>query len=118
MTRRHRSENGQAAVETLGIVPLLAVCALGIVQALLLGHTAVATEQAARVAARTAMVAPGDAEAAARDALPSWLRDDAEPTVSGTRAEVQTVVPDVLPGLDLRLTLRRSVEMPEVAAWD
>lgn len=122
MRRRFRSEDGQAAIEVLGIVPLLAVLALGVLQALLIGHTALATEQAARVAARTAMVTESTAagRAAGFDALPARLVADAEVRAIGTNSfTVETVIPDVLPGISFSgVRLQRTVEMPEVATWD
>lgn len=122
MRRRLRSESGQAAIEVLGIVPLLAVLALGVLQAMLIGHTALAAEQAARVAARTAMITESTAtgRAAGFEALPARLAVDAEVRAVGTNSfTVETVIPDVLPGVSFRgIRLQRTVEMPEVATWD
>jgi hypothetical protein len=103
------------------MAPLMVLVALAMAQALLIGHTAVVTEQAARTGARVAMVTDdaGASHAAARAALPSWLQDDA--TASGShRLALTSRVPTIVPGVPLgSMRITRVVEMPDVgSAWD
>lgn len=58
-------EHGQATVEFLATLPLLAVLALGVWQAAVAGHTIWSASAAARAASRAVAVG-GDAEKAAR----------------------------------------------------
>lgn len=123
MRRRHRDERGQAAVELLGLTPILLLVAMGVLQVLLLAHAAVLTEQAARTAARVAMVEsdPGVVQASAQAALPGWLRSDAQasfPNGDRHRVQVDVRVPVLVPGVSARLDIARTVEMPEVPDWD
>ncbi len=122
---RWRSERGQAALELLGGAPLLVLVSLALVQALLIGHTAVVTEQAARTAARVAMVTEDGARTRTSgvSALPPWLQSGANvrlsagPSVSVT---VSSRVPSVVPGVRLaRLRIERTVAMPSLRSpWD
>lgn len=120
-----RDDRGQSVVELLGMTPLLALAGLALAQALLLGHTAVVTEQAARTAARVAMVTDdaGATEAAATSALPSWLRGRSTVTFPGGgthRVQVSSPIPTLLPGVTFSgVRIDRVVEMPEVGSrWD
>lgn len=116
---RAAGEDGQASIEVIGTLPLLVLFGLAVLQALLIAHTALTTEHAARVGARTAMEQSGGrAVAAARAALPDGLASGAVIDVTGTGVTVTTVVPDVLPGVTFAPTIDRSVQMPEVATWD
>ena len=67
-----RDHSGQASVEFVALLPLLAVLCGLIWQLVLVGHTAWAAGSAARASARAAAVG-GDPEAAARRALPGGL---------------------------------------------
>ena len=127
MTRRppRRSEDGSAALELLGGAPLMVLVSLALVQALLIGHTAVVTEQAARTAARVAMVTDDGARtrAAGVAALPSWLQSGAQVRSSSGVTQSVTVssrVPSVVPGVRLAsLRIDRTVEMPTLRSpWD
>src|SRR5829696_8721390 len=69
-----RREDGQAAVELVALLPLLALLAAGGWQLAVAGHAAWAADAAARAAARAAATG-GDARAAARAALPARLED-------------------------------------------
>lgn len=60
------AERGQATVELVFVLPLLALVALVVLQVALVGRDLVLVTHAAREAARTAAVEPG--EGAARDA--------------------------------------------------
>jgi hypothetical protein len=66
------SQRGQASVEFVAVIPLLAVALAGLLQAVLVGHAAWAVSQAAAAAARASAVG-ADARAAARSALPGGL---------------------------------------------
>lgn len=121
--RRRANEDGQAAVDLIGMVPLLALCAFVVVQVTLIAHSSIVAEQAARASARVAMLTEdaGQARAAAVDSLPSWLRDDVVvtfPTGSVRDVRVSVAVPDVVPGIDLGARVDREVQMPEVESWD
>ncbi len=122
-SRRGRREEGQASIELIGLTPILLLVALGLAQALMFGHVAVSTEQAARTAARVAMANdnPSAVRAAATEALPPSLRSEATVTFpSGhvRRVSIEVQVPSVVPGLPLPdLAITRSVEMPEVNRW-
>jgi hypothetical protein len=122
--RRHADERGQSALELVGMVPLMALVALAVAQALLIGHTAIVTEQAARTGARVAMVTDdgGASRAAAVGSLPSWLRDGAQVRFSGGgshRLELSSRIPTIVPGLPSGMRVNRTVEMPDVgSSWD
>lgn len=68
-----RDERGQATVELVALLPLLAVLAAGVWQAAVAGHAVWASGVAARAAARAEALG-GDAEAAALRPLPRSLR--------------------------------------------
>lgn len=75
--RRHRRDRGQVAVETLGVFLLLAVVCLVLVQAVLLGASAVFAEHAATAGAREAVLPSASATSvvsAVREALPGPWR--------------------------------------------
>jgi hypothetical protein len=68
-----QSADGQASVELLGALPVLLVVALAGWQLILAGQTSWLAANAARVGARAAAVG-ADPHAAARSALPAYLR--------------------------------------------
>lgn len=74
-----RTQTGQATVEFVAIVPAVLIVALVVWQLALAGQTAWLTANAARVAARAALV-DGDVRAAARSSLPDSLEDDLKVT--------------------------------------
>jgi hypothetical protein len=69
---RFRSDRGQASVELIATLPAVLLVGLLVWQFAVAGHAAWAAANAARVAARAAAV-QGDAERAARSALPAGL---------------------------------------------
>lgn len=73
LSRVTSREDGQASVELVALLPLLAVLAAGLWQAALAGQAVWAGSAAARAGARAAAVG-GDAEAAARHVVPARLR--------------------------------------------
>jgi hypothetical protein len=102
MSRRRRSDSGQASVELVAIIPALLLAVLVAAQIGLLGYALWSAGAAARAGARAAHVG-GDVEAAARSALPSPFRDGARVTGDdevGVRVRVPTLLPGV-PGIPL-----------------
>ena len=88
MTIRRGNQGGQVAAELVAVTPLLLIVVLALAQAGVAGYALWAAGDAARAGARAAHVG-GDAEDAARSALPSWLERG---------AEVRLEAPAVLPG--------------------
>jgi hypothetical protein len=93
---RWREDDGQAAVELVALLPVLAVVLAAGWQLAVAGHTLWAADGAARAAARAAAVG-GDARVAARAALPPGLRLGltVRPGADG-RVAVSTRIPRVL----------------------
>ncbi len=95
---RLRGERGQATVELVALLPVLVVCAAGVWQLALAGHTVWAGGSAARAAARAAAVG-GSAEAVALRSLPASLRPGARVrTGSGGAVSVTLAIPSVVGG--------------------
>jgi hypothetical protein len=95
---------GQASVEFVAVLPALAVCLILAGQTVAAGWALWSAGVAARAGARAETVG-GDAEAAARRALPGPLRDGAV-IRSDDGVRVRVHVPALLPG----------VQLPSVAA--
>ena len=72
--RTWRRDDGQAAVELIALLPLVALLAAGAWQLVVAGHAAWSADAAARAAAR-AVATGGDARAAARASLPGRLEE-------------------------------------------
>jgi pilus assembly protein CpaE len=92
------SERGQASVEFLGILPAALAVALLAWQLVLAGQASWLAGNAARVGARAQAVGR-DPEAAARSALPSYLRRHVEVArggVAGDRIRVKVRPPLLL----------------------
>jgi hypothetical protein len=92
----HR-EGGTASIELIAAVPFLLLAVLVAAQLTLVGQTLWSAGVAARAGARAALVG-GDAEAAARRALPPSLRPGAEVSVAGA-VDVRVAIPRLLPAL-------------------
>jgi hypothetical protein len=90
-------EEGTASVELIAAIPFLALAVLVAAQLALAGQALWSAGVAARAGARAAVVG-GDAEAAAKRALPASMRDGAEVEESGEVA-VRVGVPRLLPML-------------------
>ena len=97
-----RREGGTASVEMVAVVPFLLLAILVAAQIGLAGQALWSAGVAARAGARAALVG-GDAEAAARRALPDSLRDGAE-VHDGNSVSVRVAIPRLLPGMP-RLTV-------------
>jgi hypothetical protein len=94
---RHRGDRGQASVELIAAIPALALVTLLVAQLALAGYALWSAGVAARAGARAAYVG-GDAERAARSALPGALRGEA--SVSDRRGvQVEVRAPSLVPGL-------------------
>jgi hypothetical protein len=93
---RWRAHDGQAAVELVAMIPIVILLAAALWQAVVAGQAVWVSGAAARAAARAAAVG-GDAEAAARRALPGALERGLHvDTDDDGKAEVRIPVPLVI----------------------
>lgn len=104
-----RGRCGQAAVEVVALLPLLAAVALAMLQALAAGVAGELAGHAAHSGA-VALAEGGDAAAAARAAVPGWSHAGVAVTVHGTRVEVRLTPPTLVPGLGARLAATASAD--------
>ena len=88
-------EDGQASVELAALLPLVVLVGALLWQAVVAGQALWLSGAAARAAARAAAVG-GDAEAAARAALPRGLEDGLRVRSAGNGVRVAVRVPSVL----------------------
>jgi pilus assembly protein CpaE len=100
--RAAASERGQAALELLGVLPVLVALGLGLAQLLAVGYAAVLAGNAAEAGA-LARAARADAAASARNALPGWTRAGASVRASGGRVTVRLRPPSLVAALARRL---------------
>jgi len=97
-----RRTRGQAQIELIAGLPLLALAALVALQLLAVGYAQSLADGAAEAGAIAA--ADGrDSDAAARAALPGWAEDRIDVDVGGGMVEVKLDPPALLPGLAGRL---------------
>src|SRR5829696_7854677 len=89
---------GQAAIEVVALLPLVAAVALAVLQALAAGLASELADHAAQSAA-VAIGQGRDGEGAARASLPGWARDRLSVEVRGTRVRVRLTPPALLPGV-------------------
>jgi hypothetical protein len=92
-----RREDGTASVELIAVIPFLLLAILVAAQIGLAGQALWSAGIAARAGARAALV-NGDAEVAARRALPGSMRDGAKVS-DGEVVSVRVVVPRLLPAM-------------------
>lgn len=92
-----RREGGTASVELIAVIPFLLLAVLAAAQVGLVGQALWSAAVAARAGARAAAVG-GDAETAARRALPGPVRSGME-VEEGDAVSVRLVVPRLLPGM-------------------
>jgi hypothetical protein len=112
--RAHRSQAGQASVELVAALPfVLLLAALGL-QLAIVGWGLWTSATAARAGARASFVG-GDAEQAARSAVPDALRRGFE--ASGSPLEVSVRVPSLLPGAD-SIPIRASSGLDPIGSSD
>ena len=90
-------DTGQAAAELVVIVPVLLALLAAVAQLAVAGYALWTAGDAARAGARAAEVG-GDAEVAARSALPGWLERRAEVDADGP-VEIRVEAPALLPGI-------------------
>jgi hypothetical protein len=108
-------ERGQAAAELVATLPILIAILLATGQLAVVGYALWTAGQAAGSGARAAHVG-GDADAAARSALPDWLEDGALIDVAGP-VEVEVRAPALLPGVpDVRV--RAAADLDPAGAGD
>lgn len=93
--RRLLCQRGQATVEFVGVLPLIALAGLVAWQLVLVGHVAWDAAGAARSAARAKLIGR-DAAAAARSALPPPLRAQTRVASAGSGVRVSVPVPLVV----------------------
>jgi hypothetical protein len=108
--RNLRGESGQAAVELVALLPLIAVVVGVLWQAVLAGQAVWSSAGAARAAARAHAIG-GDALAAARGAVPGSLRAGLRVRTDGEAVRVGVPVPLVLSHVRL-LTVDASAQLP------
>ena len=101
-------QRAQASVELVAVLPLLAILVLAAGQLVVAGYALWSAGAAARAGARAAHVG-GDAEAAARSALPEPLRGTARVRDAGP-VEVRVEAPALIPGLRA-IPLRASADL-------
>lgn len=106
-------ERGQAGVELLGALPAMLVLALLLFQALAVGYSSVLAGNAAEAGA-ISLAGGGDAEEAARRALPGWSEAAMRVAVNGGRVEVSLRPPSPIEPLRerLRVTSAAAVRSP------
>lgn len=90
-----RSARGQAAVEVVGMLPLLALVGAVVLQLLAAGAAHEYAGHAAEAGA-IALADGRDAKAAARSALPGWSRSRVDVSVDGRRVRVRLQPPSVV----------------------
>src|SRR3954451_16140726 len=105
-----RDESGQAAVEFVSLLPLVALVVAVLWQAVLAGQAVWSSAGAARAAARAQAVG-GDALAAARGALPRSLRSGVRVRADGDAVRIAVPVPLVLAHAHL-LTVDARAQLP------
>jgi hypothetical protein len=94
--RSWQRQEGQASVELVALLPLLALLAAGAWQLAVAGHAAWSADAAARAAARAVAIG-ADAREAARATLPERLEGGLEVSAAGDgRVRVRLAVPAVL----------------------
>ena len=103
---RHRvatGQRGQASIELVALLPLLAAVALAGGQVLAAGAAWAFAGHAAEAGA-IAIVEGGAAPAAARNAVPGWSRDGMKVSVEGSIVRVALRPPTLFPALAGLLT--------------
>jgi hypothetical protein len=116
---RSLRERGQATVEVVALLPILALAAVALGQTAVAGWTAWSAAGAARVSARAHALGE-DPEVAARSVLPAMLARRATVTVGDSggkhadRTTVRLKIPALLPGVRMG-SVSSSSELPDQA---
>ncbi len=105
-----RDATGQASVEMIALLPLIALVVAVLWQMVLAGQAAWSSAGAARAAARAQAVG-GNVLSAARGALPESLRDGVRVTAVGEGVRVGVRVPLLLTGSHL-MTIDSQAALP------
>lgn len=95
---RRYGDRGQATIELVALLPLLAAVALAVAQLLAAGVARELARHAAQAGA-IAVLEGGDPAAAARAAVPSWSRDRVRVDVEGRTVTVVVRPAGPLPNL-------------------
>jgi hypothetical protein len=104
-------ESGQASVELVAILPALLLCAAIAVQLAIVGYGLWSSANAARAGARAEYVG-GESGRAARSAVPTQLRRDAE-VRQGDGVGVRLEPPSLVPGVAAPTARARTELDPE-----
>lgn len=96
--RRPDDEHGQATLEVVALLPVLALAGLTVLQLLVAGATAEYAGHAAEAGA-VAIIQERDPVAAARAALPSWTGRDVSVRVRGREVSVRLRPQRLLPAV-------------------
>jgi hypothetical protein len=107
-----RREEGQAAVELLGALPVLLGVGLAVAQILAVGYAAVLAGNAAEAGA-LALAARADAEASARNALPGWSHARASVRVNAGRVTVHLRPPSLITALSRKLEVESTASIAQ-----
>jgi len=109
----HRNARGQATIEAIALVPVMAAIGLGVLQLLAVGYASVLAGNAAEAGA-LALAAGGDARQGAKQALPGWSRARSSLEVEDGRVTVHLRPPSPLEALaeGLEVTATAAVEAP------
>ena len=108
-----KREHGQATVELVALLPVIAVIGLGVWQVAVAGHVVWAAGAAARAAARAEAVG-GSTERAARRILPRRVRSAARVRAGdGGEVRVEVPIPAVVGGGALFTTTARARFEPQ-----
>ena len=97
-------QEGQATVEMLAAIPLVALAAAIALQLLLAGYTLTLADGAAEAGA-LALAAGRQAKSAAEESLPTWAAKRAEVTVRGGEVTVRVTPPALLSVVADRLAM-------------
>jgi hypothetical protein len=100
-----RANRGQASVEVVAMLPLLAVVAAAVFQLLAAGLAAELADHAAEAGA-VALVQKREPRQAVRDALPGWSRKRVAVAVRGRTVEVRLRPPALTGSLASMLTAK------------
>ncbi len=103
-----RATRAQASVETVVLIPVIAACAFGAWQVLMVAWALVAAGDAAHTGAR-ALLSHERARPAVQAALPGSMRDGMSVQIGAQKLTVSVTVPSVIPGFAPRISASADV---------